>query len=161
MSVVPDGETSVVCRLLRGGEELCAAFTTLRKAPPKPNEVKIDHRGLGLIVDGLPVLPVGFYTYKPVEESMDSEIVNGFNLISPYHWGPHKADDLDSIEAYLDRCAEIGMKVNYHLIWAARAGLTEARKCSASATTRRSSRGTPQTNRGRALSSPWRACTRS
>lgn len=126
LSGLNPGETQVRCQLLSGDAVLAADTTLVRTAPPQPNEVKIDHATGALIADGLPVIPFGFYTYYPLTEGvMDEEVVRGFNLFSPYHRGPHDADDLAQIRAYLDRCAQIGMRVNYHLMWANRAELTE------------------------------------
>jgi len=123
---LPDGTTEVVCRLLRGEAQLAEARTALRKAPPKPNEVKIDNLSRSLIADGLPFIPFGYYTYYPLSEGvMDGEVGRGFNLFSPYHGGPHEGEALAPILAYLDRCAQIGMRVNYHLMWPYRRELTE------------------------------------
>lgn len=121
---LPDGATPIECRLMRGDEPVARVETTLHKAPPRPNAVVIDQISRGLIVDGLPFIPFGYYTYYPLKEGvMDEEVVRGFNLFSPYHGGPHDAEALKPIRAYLDRCAQIGMKVNYHLRWPIRTGL--------------------------------------
>ena len=120
------GETEVRCQLLAGDDVMAADATSVRTAPPRPNEVKIDHVSGALLADGLPLIPFGFYTYYPLTEGvMDEEVVRGFNLFSPYHRGPHSAEDLAQIREYLDRCAQIGMRVNYHLMWANRSELTE------------------------------------
>lgn len=124
---LPEGIYQVTCRIQRGNETLGQATTSFQKAPPKPNEVKIDHLSHGLIVEGLPFLPFGFYTYYPLKEGIiDGEVVNGFNLVSPYHGGPHSPEQLQAIRQYLDRCAAVGMKVNYHLMWSNQAALTPA-----------------------------------
>jgi hypothetical protein len=121
-----DGVYDVTCRVLRGNEVLADASTQFQKAPPKPNEVKIDHLSRGLVVDGLPFVPFGFYSYYPPKEGLlDGEVVNGFNLYSPYHGGPHLGEALEAVRQYMDRCAAIGMKVNYHLMWANQPDLTE------------------------------------
>jgi hypothetical protein len=118
VAALPDGVTELTCRLLQGDKPLAEAQTQLRKAPPKPNEVKIDNLSRSLIADGLPFVPFGFYTYYPLKEGvMDGEVVRGFNLFSPYHGGPHEGDKLAPILQYLDRCAAIGMRVNYHIMW--------------------------------------------
>lgn len=123
---LPEGVSEVRCQLLREDDVLGVAETQLRVAPPKPNEVKIDNATGGLIADGLPFVPFGYYTYFPLTEGvMDEEVVRGFTLFSPYHGGPHDAEELDSIRAYMDRCAEIGMRVNYHLMWARRREMTD------------------------------------
>jgi hypothetical protein len=120
-----DGIYPVTCRVHRGHEILGEATASFQKAPPKPNEVKIDSLSRGLIVEGLPFVPFGFYTYYPLKEGIiDGEVVNGFNLFSPYHGGPHSPEQLQAIRQYLDRCAAVGMKVNYHLMWSNRSDLT-------------------------------------
>ncbi len=120
------GATTITCTLLRDGERLASSVATLRKAPPKPNEVKVDNVSRGLIADGLPFVPFGYYTYYPLAPGvMDEEVVRGFNLFSPYHGGPHSAEDLEPIREYMDHCAEVGMKVNYHVMWTNRPSLDE------------------------------------
>ena len=126
VSGLPNGVTEVNGQVLRGNEVLAQANTTLRKAEPQANEVKIDNVSRSLVVDGLPFVPFGYYTYFPLKAGvMDEEVVRGFNLFSPYHGGPHEDDQLTPIRDYLDRCAAIGMKVNYHLMWSNRAEMTE------------------------------------
>jgi len=126
-----DGVYPVTCRVQRGNENLGQASTSFQKAPPKPNEVKIDYLSRGLIVEGLPFLPFGFYTFYPLKEGLpDSEVVNGFNMFSPYHDGPnlgrpHYWFELEAIRRYMDRSAAVGMKVNFHLMWANKPDLTE------------------------------------
>ena len=119
------GVHALTCSVLRGEEVLAESPVQLRTAPPKTNEVKIDNLSRGLIVDGLPFIPFGYYTYYPLKEGvMDEEVVHGFNLFSPYHGGPHASDALQPIVEYLDRCAALGMKVNYHLMWSNRLEMT-------------------------------------
>lgn len=80
----------------------------------KPNEVKIDRLTGGLIVNGLPFFPFGFYTYSPVYPTLpEEEAVKGFNLISPYQ--RLLPESLGERKKYMDRCAQLGMKVNYNL----------------------------------------------
>ena len=123
-----DGTHEIVCRLVRAGAVVMEAPATLRKAPPRPGAVKIDNISHTLIADGLPLVPFGYYTYFPLAEGvMDEEVVRGFTLFSPYHGGPHDDEQLAQIRAYLDRCAQIGMRVNYHLMWSNRGEMTEER----------------------------------
>lgn len=82
--------------------------------PPHENAVKVDLATGGLSVNGLPFFPFGFYTYFPVQPALaESEVVKGFNLISPYQKIEKKS--LKERKAYMDRCAALGMKVNYNL----------------------------------------------
>jgi hypothetical protein len=76
----------------------------------KANAVQIDRLTGGLIADGLPFFPYGFYC-GPVSDLPEREVVHGFNLIGPYQ------DNLPAgyavRKAYMDRCAAIGVKVQY------------------------------------------------
>jgi hypothetical protein len=81
----------------------------------KPNEVKTDRLTGGLIVNKLPFFPFGFYCYSPVYPSLpEEEVVKGFNMISPYQ--KISNETLNERKAYMDRCAELGMKVHYNLL---------------------------------------------
>lgn len=81
----------------------------------KRNEVKIDRLTGGLIVDTKLFFPFGFYCYSPVQATLpEEEVVNGFNMISPYQ--QILPQTLDERKAYMDRCAELGMKVHYNLL---------------------------------------------
>lgn len=81
----------------------------------KPNEVKTDRLTGGLIVNRLPFFAFGFYCYSPVFTTLpEEEVVKGFNLISPYQ--KIVAETLNERKAYMDRCAELGMKVHYNLL---------------------------------------------
>jgi hypothetical protein len=78
------------------------------------NEVKVDRLTGTLICDGIPFVPVGFYCTWPVEMTLpEQEAVRGFNLLSPY-WRIDKRGRKDRLR-FMDRCAELGMKVNYNL----------------------------------------------
>lgn len=85
------------------------------------NAVKIDRVSGGLIVDGLPFIPFGFYAYSPVQPTLaEEEAVKGFNMMSPYQKIEGKT--LKERKAYMDRCATLGMKVNYNLLSVAGGG---------------------------------------
>ena len=118
---LPMGESALLCRLLVDGQDKATAPVKITRLPPKPNEVKIDYRSGGLIVDGLPMFPFGFYCYSPVAAHLpDSEIINGFRHMSPYQ--PNDTNTFEARQAYMDRCAAAGMKVNYHLLGVAGGG---------------------------------------
>jgi len=126
ISGLPEGTYVVTCRLLRGADQVATAETRLMKLAPKPNAVQVDNITHVLTVGGLPFIPFGFYTYYPLKTGIiDQEVVNGFNLFSPYHGGPHTAEQLAPIREYMDRCAQVGMKVNYHVMWSNRANMTD------------------------------------
>ena len=81
----------------------------------KPNEVKTDRFTGGLIVNKLPFFPFGFYCYSPVYSTLpEEEVVKGFNVMSPYQ--KITPESFNERKAYMDRCAELGMKVNYNLL---------------------------------------------
>jgi hypothetical protein len=91
------------------------AVTDLIILACKPNEVKTDRLTGGMIVNRRQFFPFGFYCYSPVSSTLpEEEAVKGFNMISPYQ--TIVPETLSERKAYMDRCAEIGMKVHYNLI---------------------------------------------
>ncbi len=91
------------------------ATTTLILLPYKSNEVKTDRLTGGLIVNRRQYFPFGFYCYSPVYPTLpEEEIVKGFNLISPYQ--RILPETFNERKTYMDRCAQLGMKVNYNLL---------------------------------------------
>ncbi len=109
--------------LLRDRHEqvLLDTVILLKKLPPRLNEVKTDRLHGTLIVGGLPFIPFGFYTYSPVQPTLpEEEVVRGFNMMSPYQKITDKT--FKERKAYMDRCAALGMKVNYNLLSVAGGG---------------------------------------
>jgi hypothetical protein len=91
------------------------AGTKLYVLSYKPNEVKTDNLNGGLIVNKRQFFPFGFYTYSPVHPTLaEEEVVRGFNMISPYQ--KVIPETLNERKAYMDRCAQLGMKVHYNLL---------------------------------------------
>lgn len=81
----------------------------------KANEVKTDRLTGGLIVNKRQFFPAGFYCYSPVHPSLpEEEVVKGFNIISPYQ--KILPSTFNARKAYMDRCAQLGMKVHYNLL---------------------------------------------
>lgn len=81
----------------------------------KSNEVKTDRLTGGLIVSKQEFFPFGFYCYTPVYPTLpEEEAVRGFNMISPYQ--KILPQTFSQRKAYMDRCAQIGMKVHYNLL---------------------------------------------
>jgi hypothetical protein len=81
----------------------------------KSNEVKTDKLTGGLIVNQRIFFPFGFYCYSPVHPLLpEEEVVKGFNMISPYQ--KILPETLNERKAYMDRCAQIGMKVHYNVL---------------------------------------------
>lgn len=87
----------------------------LTRLPYRDNGVQIDYLTGMLHTGGLPFVPSGFYCYSPVQPTLqEEEAVKGMNLISPYQnigRQPRKERLV-----YLDRAAQLGMKVNYNLL---------------------------------------------
>jgi len=77
---------------------------------PADNEVKIDRETGGLIVNELPFFPFGFYCVT-VGKIPEKEVVNGFNFIGPYQ--SNLPEGLPERKAYMNRCAQLGVKVQY------------------------------------------------
>lgn len=83
--------------------------------PYKSNEVKTDRLTGSLIVNRKQFFPFGFYCYSPVYPTLpEEEVVRGFNMISPYQ--KILPETLQERKAYMDRCAQLGMKVHYNLL---------------------------------------------
>jgi hypothetical protein len=81
----------------------------------KPNEVKTDRLTGGLVVNKKPFFPFGFYCYSPVFRTLpEEEAVKGFNMMSPYQ--RVLPATLNERKAYMDRCSQLGIKVNYNLL---------------------------------------------
>jgi hypothetical protein len=81
----------------------------------KSNEVKTDMLTGGLIVNKRQFFPFGFYCYSPVHPLLpEEEVVKGFNTISPYQ--RILPESFHERKSYMDRCAELGMKVHYNLL---------------------------------------------
>lgn len=121
LSGVPEGEGQVLCRLRVDGRDAGSAGTDLVRLAPKANAVKIDRVGGGLVVDGLPFFPFGFYCYWPVQPTLaEEEVVRGFGVMSPYQG--NDPETIGARRAYMDRAAQLGMKVHYQLLQAAGGG---------------------------------------
>ncbi len=91
------------------------ASTILTILIPKENEVKTDRFTGGLIVNKRIFFPFGFYCYSPVYPGLpEEETVKGFNMISPYQ--KILPGTFNERKAYMDRCAQLGMKVHYNLL---------------------------------------------
>ncbi len=115
------GTHKMLCEIVKKNGKTSTIPFILLKLNPKPNEVKINRLTGGLIVDGKPFFPFGFYCYSPVQSTIvEEEVVNGFNMMSPYQ----KIEDntLEERRAYMDRCAAVGMKVHFNLLSVAGGG---------------------------------------
>ncbi len=87
----------------------------LTRLPYKDNGVQIDYLTGVVRSGGLPIVPTGFYCYSPVQPTLpEEEVVRGMNLLSPYQ-NIGRQPRRERI-AYLDRAAQLGMRVNYNLL---------------------------------------------
>lgn len=121
IDTLPQGDTDVTVRLRADGRDLGTADAVITRRPPKANAVQIDRMGGGLIVDGLPLFPFGFYCYSPVQPTLaEEEVVRGFNLMSPYQ--SNDPQTVDERRRYMDRAATLGLKVHFQLLRVAGGG---------------------------------------
>jgi hypothetical protein len=105
----------------RSTNQKYAAKCSLVILPYKKNEVKTDRLTGGLIVNRRQFFPFGFYCYSPVYSTLpEEEVVRGFNMISPYQ--RIVPETLHERKKYMDRCAQLGMKVHYNLLSASGGG---------------------------------------
>ncbi|WP_234568320.1 carbohydrate binding domain-containing protein [Rhodohalobacter sp. 614A] len=106
------GRNQIQANIFSGEELIDERIIEFEYLEPVSNEVKIDQETGGLIVDGLPFFPFGFYLGR-VGEIPEREVVNGFNTIGPYQG--NLPEGLEERKAYMDRAAELGIKVQYGL----------------------------------------------
>ena len=106
---IPLGNTALKIQLLSKDSAKDTSIVVTKLAP-KANEVKINQETGSLLVDGLPFFPFGFYC-GTVGNLPEQEVAGGFNLIGPYQ--SNMPDGLPERRAYMDRCAELGVKVQY------------------------------------------------
>ncbi|MCP3929989.1 MAG: hypothetical protein GY705_12920, partial [Bacteroidetes bacterium] len=97
---------------LQNGTTTKQSVEIIRLAP-KPNEVKVDRLTGGLLVNDLPFFPFGFYTGSPVGDILIQEAYNAMNLVGVYQ--KNDEESLEDRKAYMDQCAALGIKVNYHV----------------------------------------------
>lgn len=118
---LPLGSSRLSVRLRADGRDLGSASAEVIRRPTKANAVQIDRLGGGLIVDGLPFFPFGFYCYSPVQPTLAAEeVVRGFNLISPYQ--SNDPATIDERRRYMDQAAALDMKVHFQLLSVAGGG---------------------------------------
>ncbi|PWM10975.1 MAG: hypothetical protein DBY00_04910 [Flavobacteriales bacterium] len=120
ISALPTSE-STFRYSVEGASQSAAGQVTLKKLPYKFNATQVDRKTQGVVSRGMPVIPFGFYCYSPVQPMIaEEEVVRGFNLLSPYQNIPRT--DIKARKIYMDRAAELGMKVNYNLLSVATGG---------------------------------------
>lgn len=109
-SNLPVGKNRFHVKVLNQSKVLKDTLVEITRLIPTDNEVKIDCETGGLIVNGLPFFPFGFYC-GAVGKIPELEIINGFNFIGPYQ--NNLPDGLAERKAYMNRCAQLGMRVQY------------------------------------------------
>ncbi|MBC8181291.1 hypothetical protein H8E88_09210 [candidate division KSB1 bacterium] len=109
----PVGTHELMLRIKKNDGLQIKRSVEIIKLQPALNEVKVDRLTGGLIVDDLPFFPFGFYTGFPVGDVIAEEVYSGMNLIGVYQ--KNDQETLDERKAYMDLCASLGMKVNYHV----------------------------------------------
>jgi hypothetical protein len=125
MERLRDGQNEITVSFYEDEKWVDSRKVWVTVRPPHENAVKVDLATGGLSVNGLPFFAFGFYTYFPVQPTLaEQEVVKGFNLMSPYQKIEKKS--LKDRQAYMDRCAVLGMKVNYNLCSVAGGGGIES-----------------------------------
>jgi len=120
-----DGLHHVTAELVRGEDVVDRAVTRFCVAAPSPSVVKIDRRTRGLIVDGRPFFPFGFYVHKgrfydatpEPQYVLNLEAPYKFNLVCPYHNfdAAFRRRVRPVIERFLDRAEAVGLYVHYDI----------------------------------------------
>ncbi len=105
-----DTVNTISYRLMNGSLTVAAGNVAVIKRPVKENAVQIDLLTGGLIVDGRPFFPFGFYC-GAVKDLPENEVVHGFNMIGPYQ--DNLPANYATRKAYMDRCAQVGVRVQY------------------------------------------------
>lgn len=120
LSRMRSGENELVLWLSGSGLNL-ELTGELMKLADKPNQVKIDRLNGSLITGDRLFFPYGFYNYSPVQPTLaEEEVVRGFNMLSPYQRIDKKTRT--ERQAWMDRCARLGMKVHFNLLSVAAGG---------------------------------------
>lgn len=124
LDAVADGTHPVQCALTADGEALARGEASIRKAPAKPNEVKIDNRTRGLIVDGKPFFPFGFYIHRgryfdqeDPQYVLRLEGAFGFNMICVYQNFDFnfRREVRTLVKDFLDRADATGFRMHYDI----------------------------------------------
>ncbi|NPV47953.1 MAG: hypothetical protein HPY69_13410 [Armatimonadetes bacterium] len=117
----PLGFTTVRGTLYRGAEKLGSATCEVLLAEPNPNGVAIDHRSHTLRVKGLPFVPQAAYAdIQSVDEMIEQEAQQGFNLVSPYLSNDiaTRRASREQFRRFMDRCAQLGIYVQLGMLLA-------------------------------------------
>lgn len=104
------GRTTLQYTVSNNGQVIRRDTIDIVRLRPKSNEVKIDLQTGGLIADGLPFFPFGFYCGGNVL-GLANEVTHGFTHMAPYQ--SNLPETFAERKAYMDRCAQVGMRVAY------------------------------------------------
>jgi hypothetical protein len=125
MKLLREGQNEITVSFYEDEKWVDSRKVWIAIRPHHENPVKIDRATGGLSVDGMPLMPFGFYAYFPVEPTLpEDEAINGFNMISPYQKVDRKT--LKYRKEYMNRCADLGIRVNYNLCSVAGGGGVES-----------------------------------
>jgi len=113
LAKLPLGRVPLQVRLSRGGQSLSSLVYNLLLAAPNPSGVVIDNRSRTLLVAGLPYCPQSCYAdMRTVDDVIETEPVWGFNTIAPYlSTSLEQRRDRTRVRQMLDRCAQVGLRV--------------------------------------------------
>lgn len=110
LQALPIGTSSLHYVLEKGTTTVQQGDINIIKLAPKANAVQIDQLTGGLIADGLPFFPFGFYC-GPAGDLPEREVTHGFNMIGVYQ--DNLPEGIAERRRYMDRCAQVGVKVQY------------------------------------------------
>lgn len=110
LNALPIGTTTLHYILEKGNDIVQKGDINITRLEPKANAVQIDQLTGGLIADGLPFFPFGFYCV-PAGDLPEREVTHGFNMIGVYQG--NLPDGMPERKRYMDRCAQVGVKVQY------------------------------------------------
>jgi hypothetical protein len=113
LAKLPLGRVPLDVTLTRNGQRLFGMTYPLLLAAPNPNGVVIDNRSRTLLVAGLPYCPQSCYAdMRSVDAVIETEPVFGFNTIAPYlSTSVEQRRDRTRVKQMLDRCAQVGLRV--------------------------------------------------
>jgi hypothetical protein len=124
------GFTEVKGTLYRGATRVGSATCELLVAEPKATGVAVDHRSQTLVVNGLPFVAQACYAdVTTVDQVAETEAPWAFNLMSPYLTNDlaERRQYRAGFRKFMDRCAEVGVRVQLGMLLASHAPQDEAK----------------------------------
>jgi hypothetical protein len=104
------GRTTLQYTVSNNGTTVQRDTIDIIRLRPQANEVKIDLQTGGMIADGMPFFPFGFYCGGNVL-GLANEVTHGFTHMAPYQ--SNLPETFAERKAYMDRCAQVGLRVQY------------------------------------------------